>query len=353
MTRGLPLALAALLSIGSVPGCREGDDKRPDASRSDTPAKTQPAPAAGVALDAAARTRAGIETQPLGAGSSRDLVRVPGTLIADPTRVTTIQAPISGRLMVTPGAQWPGYGDRVTQGTVLAQVSDARPLTADRGGTVTKVGAQPGELVQAGQVLLELTDFSEPMARVIWRGDAPTPAPPTVQIAPLAAVSGGRPSGNPWVTAHLVGPAADADSLTHLPMYLYRAPRAWPGAAPGTPVIVAVSAGGAPARGVLVPAAAVVQWEGLAWVYVEETDNGVPSDSGGHPVPGPSGHAARTVFVRHLVDTSHPVDGGWLVATQSGDAGLNRGDAVVVRGAQQLLSEEFKSRAITGDEDEQ
>jgi hypothetical protein len=57
--------------------------------------------------------------------------------------------------------------------------------------------------------------------------------------------------------------------------------------------------------------------------------------------------------VRERVDTSHPVDGGWLVANQPNDAGLARGDLVVVRGAQQLLSEEFKSRANTGDEDEQ
>jgi hypothetical protein len=120
-------------------------------------------------------------------------------------------------------------------------------------------------------------------------------------------------------------------------------------------VIVAVPGRGAPARGLFVPAAAVVQWEGLAWVYVEEQVEGAASDSGGHPVAAPAaeGHAGRTVFVRHRVDTTHPVDGGWLVASQSDAPGLARGDAVVVRGAQQLLSEEFKSRANTGDEDDQ
>jgi pyruvate/2-oxoglutarate dehydrogenase complex dihydrolipoamide acyltransferase (E2) component len=292
-------------------------------------------------------------THPLVAVSGANLVRVPGTLIADPTRVTTLQAPISGRLTVAAGAQWPGYGDRVAAGTVLAQVSDARPLTADHSGTVTKVGAQPGELVQAGQVLLELTDFGEPLARVIWRADAPVPAPPTVQIAPLGAVNAVRLAGSPWITAHLVGPAADADSLTHLPMYLYRAPRGWPGAAPGTPVTVAIASGGAPSRGLFVPAAAVVQWEGLAWVYVEEQDDNAQRDGASPAVTGSSVPAGRTTFVRRRVDTDHPVDGGWLVASQSDDAGLARGDAVVVRGAQQLLSEEFKSRATTGDEDDQ
>jgi biotin carboxyl carrier protein len=353
MTRGLSLALTVVLGLGGILGCREDAGKRSGEPRGDTSPKAQSASNAGVQLDPAARLRAGIETQQLKAGTGADVVRLPGTLVADPTRVTTIQSPISGRLTIGPGVRWPGYGERVPDGTVLGQVSDARPLTADRGGNVTRVGAQPGELVQAGQVLLELTDFAEPMARIIWRANAPTPAPPTVQIAPLTAASGGRTSGTSWITAHLVGPAADADSLTHLPMYLYRAPRGWPGAAPGTPVVAAVEAGGAPARGLFVPAAAVVQWEGLAWVYVEEESEPAPSDTTAHPVPARSGRAGNTIFVRHRVDTGHPVDGGWLVASESGNQGLNRGDAVVVRGAQQLLSEEFKSRAITGDEDEQ
>ena len=262
MTRGISLALTAVLSIGGILSCHEDAAKPSDEPRRDTAVKNQAPASAGVALDTAARLRAGIATRPLSTGSGADVIRVSGTLIADPTRVTTIQAPISGRLAVAAGVQWPGYGQRVTAGAVLGQVSDARPLAADRGGTVTKVGAQPGELVQAGQVLLELIDFGEPMARVVWRANAPTPAPPTVRIAPLSAVSGGGTPGTAWITAHLVGPAADADSLTHLPMYLYRAPRGWPGAAPGTPVVVAIAAGGAPARGLfsLCLLAAVVQW---------------------------------------------------------------------------------------------
>ncbi len=352
MTRGLSLVLTAVLSLGGIVGCRGDADKQPNESSNTVP-KLQSAPSAGVGLDAAARRRAGIETHQLSAGTGADLMRVPGILIADPSRVTTIQSPISGRLAILPNTKRPGYGERVPGGAVIGQVSDARPLTVDRGGTVTKVSAQPGELVQAGQVLLELTDFGEPMARVIWRATAPTPAPSTVQIAPLTAVSGGRTLGTSWITAHLVGPAADADSLTHLPMYLYRAHRGWPGAAPGTPVVVAIAAGGAPARGLFVPSAAVVQWEGLAWVYVEEETKGAASDTAGRPVAAPSGHTDKSVFVRHRVDTGHPVDGGWLIAGESDSHGLSRGDAVVVRGAQQLLSEEFKSRAITGDEDEQ
>lgn len=354
MTRSLRLVTIAWACVGTTLACRGSGTKGLGGSDSNPEAAAQPTSNDGVVLNEAAQRRAGIETRALGAADGADLVHLVGTLIADPTRVTTVQAPIAGRLTAVASGQWPGYGDRVAPGTELGQVSDARPLTVDRGGTVTKVGAQPGELVQAGQVLLELTDFGEPLARIIWRADGPLPAPPTVQVAPLAALDARRsPAGGDWITAHLVGPAADADSLTHLPMYLYRAPRGWPGAAPGTPVVAAAAARGAPTRGLFVPTAAVVQWEGLAWVYVEQRTEAPPGDRAGRVVSTSPAHPARATYVRRRVETSHPVDGGWLVVGQGEGGDLARGDAVVVRGAQQLLSEEFKSRATTGDEDEQ
>jgi len=352
MPRSVRLASIAIACLGATLGCRGGGAKA--AGDGNTPAAAVPAAPAGVTLDEATRQHAGIETRALGAANAADLVHLVGMLIADPTRVTTVQAPIAGRLTAATDGQWPGYGDRVAPGSVLGQVSDARPLTADRGGTVTKVSAQPGQLVQAGQVLLELTDFGEPLARIIWRSDGPMPAPATVRVAPLAAIDAQRPpAGAAWVTARLVGPAADADSLTHLPVYLYRAPRGWPGAAPGTPIVAAVPASGARTRGLFVPAAAVVQWEGLAWVYIAEPSDAPPRDSAHRAVPVATDHPVRVTYTRHRVDTSHPVDGGWLVGLPSDGSDLATGAMLVVRGAQQLLSEEFKSRATTGDEDEQ
>ena len=80
------------------------------------------------------------------------------------------------------------------------------------------------------------------------------------------------------------------------------------------------------------PRDAVVQWEGLAWVFVERA----------------SGH-----FVRIRVDTARPVNGGWVVVAAPAQAPgvLAAGDAVVVRGAQQLLSAEFQSRIPQAEED--
>jgi hypothetical protein len=73
-----------------------------------------------------------------------------------------------------------------------------------------------------------------------------------------------------------------------------------------------------------VPDSAVVQWEGLAWAY-----------------------RARGAdrFERVRVVTDHPAAGGWVV-----DGPLAAGDSVVVRGAEELLSEEFRARVTVGDE---
>ena len=71
-------------------------------------------------------------------------------------------------------------------------------------------------------------------------------------------------------------------------------------------------------QGVMIPAAAVVWWQGKAWVYVQTDPN----------------H-----FVRRELSTETPVPEGWFVGT-----GLAAGDSIVVRGAQLLLSEEFRAQ---------
>jgi biotin carboxyl carrier protein len=286
---------------------------------------------ATVTLQAPGRSRAGIITHALGMASRAGEVRLTGELIADPGRTTTVQAPVAGRLLVVDSARWPALGQQVNAGAVLGQISDAKPLTAPRGGIVTRVDAQPGQVVQPGQALLELTDFAEPLVRVVWGADAPLPAPKTLAIGPLVTATVG-PAVPRAVRAQLIGAASGVDSLTRFPVYLYRAAHTWPGSGPGTPVIAIVAATSPATRGVFVPNDAAVQWEGLMWVYVERRDSR---------------------YVRVPLDTSHPVDGGWLVTGGDRRAALVGGDRVVVRGAQQLLSEEFRSRATVGDQSDE
>lgn len=84
-------------------------------------------------------------------------------------------------------------------------------------------------------------------------------------------------------------------------------------------------ASGAAERGESLPAAAIVWWEGKAWVYVQQA-------------PGR--------FVRRAV-TARPLRGNELIAT-----GLTVDAPVVTGGAQLLLSEEQRAQIEVGEEDE-
>jgi multidrug efflux pump subunit AcrA (membrane-fusion protein) len=208
----------------------------------------------------------------------------------------------------------------VSEGRVLCQVSDAKPLVAPKAGTVTRVGALPGEIVQPGELLLEITDFTEPLVRVVWRPDAPASPPASLLVDPLSAAG-------PSVRARLLGPAPEVDPLSRTPVFLYRVERGWPSARPGTLIEARFADSRAVGQGFLVPTDAVVQWEGLAWVYVAR---------------------GQRRYLRELVSTDDPVAGGYLVRS-----GLSPSDAIVVRGAQQLLSEEFRPRAPAGEKSDE
>ncbi len=75
---------------------------------------------------------------------------------------------------------------------------------------------------------------------------------------------------------------------------------------------------GEPLAGVIITREAVVRTEGAGWVYVR--------------------NAAGDAFTRIEVPLDHPTDSGWFVAK-----GVSAADAVVVAGAQQLLSFEVRS----------
>jgi hypothetical protein len=266
-----------------------------------------------VVLDSAEVRRIGLETAALTPASVQGGRRLPGQVIPEPERTVTVRAPVAGRLTVAQGSRWPSLGERLQAGAQLGRVSDAQPLSVPIAGAVTAVGARPGEIVEAGQVLLELADNSHPVVRIAWPAEAGRPAE-RVTLRPAAGAA---------VQATLIGPAPEADPLTRQPAYLYRSRARWPGAVPGTPVTASVP-DGASAEGVLVPDAAVLQWEGLAWAYLRR---------------GPGEYA------RVRVATDQPAPGGWVAGPP-----LAPGDSVVVTGAQELLSEEFRSRVTVGEE---
>jgi biotin carboxyl carrier protein len=277
-----------------------------------------------VSLKPEERARVGLELAVVREAARGAQQRLAGDVVPETERAAVLRAPVAGRLTLPDGAHWPTLGERVRPNVPLAQVSDARPLALPIGGVVTRVGAQPGALVEAGQVLLEVADYSRPLVRVAWPDASGRGPPARLTVGPAEAAAPTR------VSARLVGPAPEADPVTRRPAYLYRAEHAWPGATPGTPIVAYAelpAPSGAPQRtasGAFVPDAAIVQWEGLAWAYRAR---------------------AADRFERVRIVTDHPVPGGWVV-----EGPLAAGDSVVVRGAEELLSEEFRARVTVGDE---
>jgi hypothetical protein len=131
--------------------------------------------------------------------------------------------------------------------------------------------------------------------------------PSTARLTALAD-AGARP-----LEATLLGPAPDTDATIQGRGFLLLVERApWP---PGTALAGWLGPSAAPERGVDVPGAALVRHAGQRWVYVE-------ADEGS--------------FVRRAVRLRQPTENGWFVSD-----GLAAGEAVVVVGAQQLLSAEL------------
>jgi biotin carboxyl carrier protein len=269
----------------------------------------------GVTLDSATVARIGLEATPLRASARGAERELPATIVADPEATSFVRAGVSGRLTLLAGGSWPRFGSHLEAGESLAVIGDARPVMVARGGSVSRVLVQPGDLVQAGQDLLELTRYDAPLVQVAWNATAGDPP---------AVLEFSAPGSRARVRGSLIGPAPEADPVTREPAWLYRVSGGWKAMRPGANVSAWVGDSRAPARGVLIPSDAVVQWDALAWAYVERE-------------PGR--------YVRVRVPTEHPVQDGWLAS-----GGFSPGDRVVIQGAGQLLSEEFRARIVVGEE---
>ncbi len=128
--------------------------------------------------------------------------------------------------------------------------------------------------------------------------------------------------GGKAVTARLVSVSPVSNPAVQGTSYFYLAPHE-PALTTGLNIVATLPIGRA-SPGVIVPASSVVWRGGKAWAYVK---------------------TGRGKFVRRRVCTTQSAGSGWFVKS-----GVKPGDRVVVRGAQLLLSEEFKSR-IQGDDD--
>jgi hypothetical protein len=116
--------------------------------------------------------------------------------------------------------------------------------------------------------------------------------------------------------AQFLGPASSADAQSQSIGFLLQVNS--PRLVPGAPLLGWLSLGGKPESGVIVPRDAIVRHQGEVFIYAQRGDD---------------------AFERIEIELEHPTEQGWFTAA------LKPPLKVVVNGAQQLLSEEFKGEA--------
>lgn len=212
---------------------------------------------------------------------------------------------------------------------VSAKVLEATEATwradeaAARGAGESLDAVERGARLKWGSVLADAVVGDTPLFRrlseqreVLLRVAAPsgmgiTKAPATTRVAT---------NDGTFRTAALVSPSPQADPRIQGASFFYAAPA--DGLLPGTTLTAYLPTGVEQAGGI-VPAAAVVWWQGKAWIYLQ---------------------SASDHFVRRELPAAIPVEQGWFAP------GALEKSQLVVRGAQTLLSEELRSQIQVGEE---
>ncbi len=141
-------------------------------------------------------------------------------------------------------------------------------------------------------------------------------APETISVQP--------PDGT-LVSAHFLSPSPLTDPHIQGRSFFYVAPSRGTNLLPGMNVAASMPAG-PQVSGFVIPESAIVWWQGWAWVYTQKGEER---------------------FVRRRVTAKTPVRKGYFVTK-----GFKRGERIVAKGAQLLLSEEFRTKTQADEEDE-
>lgn len=341
---GAGVGLAALVVWGFVAGrgeaAREAIREQPVKAPLRVSLDGQGRPV--VTLGAEARRQSGIETGAPPPTRHQELVRAYGTVLdldklvtLDNSYVTAIAQleTARARLVASKAAfERAGalYKDRTTP---LAQLQTAEAIfRADEAGVRTaeaqvntlrttafqEWGPVIGKaLVEGGPLIKRLIERQDVLLQITLPPDTSIAPPPgaTVQIG----------AGTTQSEIRFVSLATQADPKIQSLSFYYTA-SADNDLLPGMSVLAFLPSG-APLQAIEVPASAVVWWNGRAWVYV---------------ATGPD------TFSRHRIPTASPTThGGFIVPAASFPQ--PRPD-LVIKGAQVLLSEEFRAQIQVGED---
>jgi hypothetical protein len=333
----------AVVVAGGVWGFLAGQAERPKDEDDEAVTEPQRVSIVGgepvVTLDAATQAASGLVTAPLKAIAYQQQLRAYGTVL-DLQQLTelgnsyvaalaarqTAQAKLTASKPAFERAQTL-YRDKAASAAQL-QAAEAT-FRVDEAG-VAAADSQLHTLTATAQqawgptLAHALVDRTAMFTRLVGREDVllQVTLPPGVVIAKPPTTAFVVLADGSRAALHFVSPATKTDPHIQGVSFFYTAPSTT-GLLPGMSVLVFVPSD-VSVDGTLVPAAAVVWWQGRAWVYVKSgTDR----------------------FARHAIATDLPTSDGSYVARD-----LPPDDAVVTQGAQMLLSEELRGQTrMSGD----
>jgi hypothetical protein len=291
-----------------------------------------------IRAERAAQERSGIATTRLPAARYVDQVRAYG-MVLDAARLTdlsnsyvnaeaqlrTVQAKVTFSKAAFERARKLFENDRsISQAQLQSAEAAYRTDEAGVGAAESLVRTLAATAHQEwGPVLgKSLVERSATVVRLIERQDflVQVTLPPGVAVPTLVTAVTIEAPGKGRAAIMLVSPATRTDARIQGVSFFYLVP-AESGVLPGMNVLAFLSSGGV-ADGVAIPAEALVWWQDRPWVYRRT---------------GPE------TFVRTGIVTDQPTPGGGYI-----DRHLEKEAEIVIRGAQLLLSEEFRAQIQVG-----
>jgi hypothetical protein len=293
-----------------------------------------------IKIDAATLERSGIETAKVTATPYRAQIRAYG-MVLDLARLTdlsnsytnaeaqlhTVQAKLTASrpafdrakrlydndhsvsLQVLQAAEAAFRADEAAEGAAESQLRTLRATAYQEWGT-----ALGKSLVERSELITRLIERQDFLVQVTLPPGVVIPEPPAV-----AAIDRGA---NLRAATTFISPATRADPRIQSLSFFYTVP-AESGVLPGMNVLAFLPSE-TTVDGVTVPAEAVIWWQDRAWIYRRI---------------GPE------AFARHQIATELPAPGGgYIVKDLPADA------EIVSRGAQLLLSEEFRAQIQVGED---
>jgi hypothetical protein len=338
------IAMAVVAAAGAVIwGFLESREEMSRETERERPARSAARLVAGsgvIHVEDEAQERSGIETARLPSAPYVNQVRAYG-MVLDAARLTdlsnsyvnaeaqlrTAQAKVTFSRAAFERAQKLFDNERsISQAQLQSTEAAFRTDEAGVGAAESQVRTLTATAHQEwGPVLgRSLVERSSTVVRLIERQDflVQVTLPPGVPVPKSVTAAAIESPGNARTAIALVSPATRTDARIQGVSFFYLAP-AESGVLPGMNVLAFLSSGEA-ADGVAVPAEALVWWQDRPWVYRRTEPE---------------------TFVRTQIATDHPMPGGGYI-----DRNLGRDAEIVTRGAQLLLSEEFRAQIQVGDD---